>query len=51
MKLSLIMTKKNWTTPVLRVLKLEETRSGVSGNNENPNNPKTFKFSDAAGSI
>ena len=51
MKLSLIMTKKNWTTPVLRVMKLEETRSGASGNAENPNNPRPNKFSDAAGSI
>ena len=45
------MTKKKWTTPVLRVLKLEETRSGASGNNENPNNPQANKFADGAGSI
>lgn len=45
------MAKKAWTTPVLRVMKLEETRSGASGNDENPNNPRTNKFGDGAGSI
>lgn len=44
------MIKKNWAKPVLKVIELEKTKSGVTGNNENPNNPKTNKFSDAANS-
>lgn len=44
------MAKKKWITPVLRVMKLEETRSGASGQTENPRNPQTNKFNDAAGS-
>ena len=45
------MIKKSWITPVLKVMKLEETRSGLSGNLENPNNPRANKRSDGASSI
>ena len=44
------MIKKNWAKPVLKVIELEKTKSGVSGNAERPNNPKTNKFADAGSS-
>ena len=43
------MAKKNWATPVLRVMKLEETRSGTGKNAENNN--QANRFVDAAGSL
>ena len=43
----LIMIKKSWAKPVLKVIELEKTKSGLNGNNEAPNNTQAKKFADA----
>lgn len=45
------MSKKKWTTPIIEVIKFEETKSGSGGMTENnAGSGSNMRFNDAASS-